>query len=406
MRRRRGGRARGRRSNNFDVQPYEFDLFVEDINGNKRIPNSVTFFAPFTPGDASDGDTTEITRYIFNEAIENFTGTFTDTDANEFGFFEIEIENPLTLDLTARYLPQGTVITLPDGITPVVASIDDGGIPINGVIEGDRLEYVITGNELEDLGITELALIIEDEDNTTAGFQQDGITIIEEVDIPNDDETDVNDSAIDDIEFIVDQGLLGFLTDIRVSGISSNDADTIVSTESDVFVDAGESLFTPNVPVLDLSDLADPVNINFTVSRDAGFDSTVGFYEVNADGSVNDPLNPSSTLAPGEEGYLQAALDNRLGISLRTENGTQAEFTETLPGGNIYAPFIVVNGDIAQVTDADTSNDPEVYFPFIEANSDGAEHITSLGNNILGFEDLPNGGDLDFNDIVVEYEFV
>jgi hypothetical protein len=28
-----------------------------------------------------------------------------------------------------------------------------------------------------------------------------------------------------------------------------------------------------------------------------------------------------------------------------------------------------------------------------------------LGDNMWGFEDLPNGGDLDFNDIVVQAKF-
>jgi len=42
-----------------------------------------------------------------------------------------------------------------------------------------------------------------------------------------------------------------------------------------------------------------------------------------------------------------------------------------------------------------------VYFPFLGANSDGIDHIRLLGNNVFGFEDLPSGGDRDYNDIIV-----
>ncbi|MDD1413404.1 DUF4114 domain-containing protein [Dolichospermum sp. ST_con] len=38
-------------------------------------------------------------------------------------------------------------------------------------------------------------------------------------------------------------------------------------------------------------------------------------------------------------------------------------------------------------------------------NSDGVDHIRLLGNNTLGFEDLPNGGDFDDNDIIVKLNF-
>ena len=54
-----------------------------------------------------------------------------------------------------------------------------------------------------------------------------------------------------------------------------------------------------------------------------------------------------------------------------------------------------------QLLDSDSGNDPEIYFPYIGANSDGTDHVRMLGDNIWGFEDKREGGDLDFNDIVV-----
>ncbi|NEU82388.1 DUF4114 domain-containing protein [Nostoc sp. UIC10630] len=36
------------------------------------------------------------------------------------------------------------------------------------------------------------------------------------------------------------------------------------------------------------------------------------------------------------------------------------------------------------------------------ANLDKTDHIRLLGNNTFGFEDLPNGGDKDYNDMILQ----
>jgi hypothetical protein len=53
---------------------------------------------------------------------------------------------------------------------------------------------------------------------------------------------------------------------------------------------------------------------------------------------------------------------------------------------------------------SNTNNDPAVYFSFLGANSDKVDHVRMLGNNVFGFEDLPNGGDFDYNDIIVKVD--
>ncbi len=42
-----------------------------------------------------------------------------------------------------------------------------------------------------------------------------------------------------------------------------------------------------------------------------------------------------------------------------------------------------------------------VYFPYLGANPGGVDHIRLLGDNTFGFEDLPGGGDLDYNNMIV-----
>ncbi|MBE9238001.1 DUF4114 domain-containing protein [Anabaena aphanizomenioides LEGE 00250] len=66
--------------------------------------------------------------------------------------------------------------------------------------------------------------------------------------------------------------------------------------------------------------------------------------------------------------------------------------------------MIVVNGTLSQLLDNNTGNDPQVYFPYLGLNN-GVDHIRLLGNNIFGFEDLPGGGDLDYNDVMIRINF-
>ena len=105
------------------------------------------------------------------------------------------------------------------------------------------------------------------------------------------------------------------------------------------------------------------------------------------------------------------------------QNTTVDEFGNVvLAGSNLYAPFVIANGGALGFdgfvtaeeaeTDgvfndaADVIDDQVAYFSFIGANPDGVEHLQALGNNVFGFEDLPGGGDMDFNDAVFSFNFV
>lgn len=154
----------------------------------------------------------------------------------------------------------------------------------------------------------------------------------------------------------------------------------------------------------------DKVEVTFSMFREAAFDNQVVFYEVqDADGRIGDSLlDPNSTLATD---YLQAALDNLVigddgnVIKLEVENQGQASVTTEVDTGSIFAPMIIVDGNLEDLQDANTSNDPTVYFPFIGANSDSSDHIRLLGNNVFGFEDLAsNESDFDYQDIIVQIQ--
>jgi hypothetical protein len=161
--------------------------------------------------------------------------------------------------------------------------------------------------------------------------------------------------------------------------------------------------------VLDLSgvDSVKQVRASFVVNREADYNNVVGFYKITESlGTITDPLT-GSILRPGDSGYAQAALRYRVsGIDLQVANQSTATSSSILmQGGSIFAPFIVANGSPEQILDSNPSNDVLVYFPVIAANSDGIDHIRLLADNTFGFEDIPGGGDLDYNDMIIAASF-
>ncbi|MGF1538944.1 MAG: DUF4114 domain-containing protein [Pleurocapsa sp.] len=165
---------------------------------------------------------------------------------------------------------------------------------------------------------------------------------------------------------------------------------------------------------IDLRDIAadEFVEFDFRITREADFDNIVDFYVVDDDGNALDRLT-GEMVEPGEEGYLEAALSTRLGLDFSVDNGETAIFKgEELPGGGNYVPMIVVQGTFEQLEDDDSSNDPNVYFPYAEANADGGEYLRSLtsmgmGGMKFGFEDLDLNerqvaGEPDFDDLMFE----
>ncbi|MEO0517756.1 MAG: spondin domain-containing protein [Cyanobacteria bacterium P01_A01_bin.116] len=157
--------------------------------------------------------------------------------------------------------------------------------------------------------------------------------------------------------------------------------------------------------VLDLRTAKSAVVANFEIHREASFDNQIGFYRVeNEQGDVKS--RDGGVLSVGDEGYRDAALFNRLGDVLLTGgDGETLTSRAQLAPGVILAPFLLVNGDINELFDIEAANDPDVFFAYSGANSDGAEHVRLLGDNTFGFEDLTGGGDRDFDDIVVKTTF-
>ncbi len=155
--------------------------------------------------------------------------------------------------------------------------------------------------------------------------------------------------------------------------------------------------------LIDLRSVTGSVQASITLTREAAFNNVVGFYKVqNTQGTIADPLT-GKLLNPGESGYLEAAVRNRISnLDMTVTNQSTATFTSQFSGGTLLAPFLVANGTPAALLDNNPANDPAVYVPFLAANPGRVDHLRLLGDNRFGFEDLPSGGDFDYNDIVMK----
>ncbi|MGB3298108.1 MAG: DUF4114 domain-containing protein [Phormidesmis sp.] len=157
--------------------------------------------------------------------------------------------------------------------------------------------------------------------------------------------------------------------------------------------------------LIDLRNVAGTVNATFEVYREADFNNEVGFFKIeDITGQVLDAQG--NLLGVGDEGYIRAAMQQQVALSLTSTNNRTSIYSAVVAGGQLLSSFIVSNGSVAELLDSDTSNDPAVYFTHIGANSDRFDHIRSIGDNMFAFEDTTNGGDQDFNDLIVKASFV
>ncbi|MGI8933238.1 MAG: Calx-beta domain-containing protein, partial [Phormidesmis sp.] len=157
------------------------------------------------------------------------------------------------------------------------------------------------------------------------------------------------------------------------------------------------NLLRDDAATIDLTDITDPLSIEFMVYREAAFNNTVGLYRTDdASGGIKDITG--NLINPGQAGYKEAALARQLDVRLTGQNGQVSSFSANVAGGGFLSTFLIVDGANPAAS--------EVYFGHMGANSDGNDHAKMLGNNTFGFEDMAGLGDRDFNDVVVKFAVV
>ncbi|WP_374808118.1 DUF4114 domain-containing protein, partial [Microcystis sp. BLCC-F209] len=159
--------------------------------------------------------------------------------------------------------------------------------------------------------------------------------------------------------------------------------------------DLGEVLFVPGNP-------SERVNmvVQWTV-REAAFNNEVGFFLVDALGGVEG-------IAPGEEGFAEAALSSSSRQTLFNSGNQAGNWREfTVAGGSRLGFYLIQNNTSANWLENNRQNQGQsglAFFSLKGANPDNFDHSQSshLDRGIWRFnwEDLTGGGDQDFNDVV------
>jgi uncharacterized repeat protein (TIGR01451 family) len=148
--------------------------------------------------------------------------------------------------------------------------------------------------------------------------------------------------------------------------------------------------------IIDLRDVGTQ-QATLVLDGEAMYSNTVGFY------LADDETGRIGNLQPGDSGYAKMAIEERRVLQLE-RSGTSFSDLEGL-----LVPFIIANAQVQQFLADNPDNlangNAIAYFPYMAANPDGVDHIRLLGDNTFGFEDLPNGGDLDYNDMVFQVTF-
>ncbi|MFH7245724.1 MAG: ELWxxDGT repeat protein [Spirulina sp.] len=159
--------------------------------------------------------------------------------------------------------------------------------------------------------------------------------------------------------------------------------------------------------LIDLTGMNGPTaKLTMDVFREAFYNNVVGLYTVqNAQGQVRDPLT-GNLINPGEVGYVQAALANRVVSNLAGQNGQTLTYTAEVATGQLLSTFLIVDSSLDALLDEDSSNNPTVFFNHMGANDDGQDHVRLLSDNVFGFEDIAGGGDRDFNDVMVKISVI
>ncbi len=156
--------------------------------------------------------------------------------------------------------------------------------------------------------------------------------------------------------------------------------------------------------LIDLRDKTGSVSVNIEVYREAEYDNIIGFYQVaDADGGIDITGDGIADINAGEQGYKEAALNNRITTIdlLQTENQQTANYDGILEGGSLISSFMIVDATLEEALNGDA----DVYFSQLGANTDNVDSVRMLGDNIFGFEDSGIGGDFDYNDVIIKMDF-
>jgi len=142
------------------------------------------------------------------------------------------------------------------------------------------------------------------------------------------------------------------------------------------------------VQIIDTDGNTDTIT-SFVISRNAGYSNSFGFY---------DPFDTSNYLQlfNGVDGPFTATTVNWDGTSFEAL-GT----TRTFSTGGAFGLYVSTSGGDTWYSDTSLNSDGFDHFLFFDTlgNAPSASFI-NVQNLVFAIEDLPNGGDKDYNDLL------
>ncbi|MBE9176753.1 DUF4114 domain-containing protein, partial [Synechocystis salina LEGE 06155] len=176
---------------------------------------------------------------------------------------------------------------------------------------------------------------------------------------------------------------------IKITNFSQPLKGTSVLRDNGTPNDFSDDFLTYHIheELLDLRSATGPVRIDISnIASRASYNNSVGFYQVlDHFGTIIDPTS-GRLLTPADPEYRNIALASAIaGLQISVNNPVQSI---ELPGGGIYAPFLISDQGNGQVNH---------FFALIDANPGQVDYVR-FANNVYSFEDATSG-DRDFNDL-------
>ncbi|TAE58269.1 MAG: DUF4114 domain-containing protein, partial [Nostocales cyanobacterium] len=364
------------------------------INSGDQLTTNVNQLV-FTPQNWNIAQNVTVTAVddsvVEGSQLETITHTFSSSDTR----YDAITINAVNINITDN--DPGVIITQPQGNTKVLegGTANSYRVVLNTQPTADVVLNINSSNQVS----TNVNQVIFTPQNWNVS-QIVAVSAIDDNVIEGNHTTIIQHTAIS--------------TDSRYNGINVNPAQVdIKDNDFDLSTRQRTPRTVPTstrvsplaaIEMLDLRSFSNAVTAEFIVNGDAARNNFVGFYKVaDLNGGIDTNNDGRVDIQPGSVGYTQAAVANRLsGVDLIVNSAGTSTFNTTLNGGSMYAPFIIVNGTPDAIVDSNRSNDPNVYFSFVGANSDNTDHVNLLGNNVFGFEDTLGGGDLNYQDMTVQ----
>ncbi|MEZ6061266.1 MAG: putative Ig domain-containing protein [Planctomycetaceae bacterium] len=159
----------------------------------------------------------------------------------------------------------------------------------------------------------------------------------------------------------------------------------------------GPTILTPPSPT-------GVVSATFTLDeRMAAYRSEFGIFK------VDDETGRIGNLTPDDRGYARAALTSASQLTIFERNAAVgSQVTVELEADAHYGVYLIQNSSLSYWLRRNPQNRlcnfPKAFFGFVDANPDNFDH-TRWDENTIFWEDLTRGGDRDFDDLVISFEF-